>query len=320
MEYSIVIRTVGKAGEKYQRLLDSIKNLTLQPKEIIVVLPEGYALPPEKLGYEKFVFSKRGMLEQRIYGGEIAESEYLLFLDDDVEFEPDFIQKMVKPIEEGLCHVTFPPQLWMLPPKKGMRKWVPAITASAVPTVFNKDHYTKILKSGGWSYNHYDESKMTGYLKAESAAGICCFCKKQDFLEINFREDKWLEDTDYALYDDQVMFYKFHLYGFNIFCVTEAKFTHLDAGSSSPERAVKAAFANSRNKTIVWYLYVLKQQKNAWGRLCARIAFTYSMTTLRFFNFLSSFRNKNKKAEARAFKAGYKDGKKYIKNLKKKNK
>jgi glucan-binding YG repeat protein len=152
----------------------------------------------------------------------------------------------------------------MLPPKKGVRKWIPAITACAVPTVFNKDHYTKILKSGGWSYNHYDESKMTGYLKAESAAGICCLCKKEDFLAINFREDKWLEDTDYALYDDQVMFYKFHLQGFNIFCVTEAQFTHLDAGSSSPERAVKAAFANSRNKVIFWYLYILKMQKNAW--------------------------------------------------------
>ena len=320
MEYSIVIRTVGKAGEKYQRLLDSIKNLTMQPKEVVVVLPEGYELPPEKLGWEKFIYSKRGMLEQRIYGGEVAEGEYLLFLDDDVEFEPDFIQKMYKPIEECLCHVTFPPQLWMLPPKKGMRKWIPAITASAVPTVFNKDHYTKILKSGGWSYNHYDESKMTGYLKAESAAGICCFCKKQEFLDINFREDKWLEDTDYALYDDQVMFYKFHLMGFNIFCVTEAKFTHLDAGSSSPERAVKAAFANSRNKVIFWYLYVLKEQKNAWGRFCARVALKYSMTTLRLFNFLSSFRNKTKKEEARAFKKGYIDGKKYIKNLAKGNK
>ena len=31
MEYSIVIRTVGKAGEKYQKLLDSIKKLNVQP-------------------------------------------------------------------------------------------------------------------------------------------------------------------------------------------------------------------------------------------------------------------------------------------------
>lgn len=320
MDYSIVIRTVGKAGVMYQKLLDSIDKLTFPPKEVIVVLPEGYDLPPERLGYETFIFSRRGMLEQRIYGAELATGEYLLLLDDDVEFEPDFIQKMVKPIEEGLCCVTFPPQLWMLPPKKGIRKFIPAITASAVPTIFHKDHYTKILKSGGWSYNHYDESKMKGYLKAESAAGICCFCKRQDFLDINFREDMWLEDTGYALYDDQVMFYKFHLKGFNIFCVTEAKFTHLDAGSSSPERAVKAAFANSRNKTIFWYLYVYKQQKNWWDKFYAKVAFAYSMTTLRLINWFSSFRNKAKKEENKAFSAGYKDGKQYIKNLKKQSK
>ena len=103
-------------------------------------------------------------------------------------------------------------------------------------------------------------------------------------------------------------------------CVTEAKFTHLDAGASSPERAVKASYANSRNKTIFWYLYVYKQQKNAWGRFCAKVAFTYSMTMIRFINWLISFRNKAKKEENKAFSAGYKDGKQYIKNLKKQGK
>ena len=45
IDYAIVIRTIGKAGEKYLKLLESIKKLVPQPQEIIVVLPEGYGKP-----------------------------------------------------------------------------------------------------------------------------------------------------------------------------------------------------------------------------------------------------------------------------------
>ena len=140
-KYSIVIRTLGKAGEKYQATLDSIRNLTLQPKEILVVLPEGYAFPEEKIGTEQFVFSKKGMLQQRLYGAEQTTTEYILFLDDDVSFEPSFAEKMIEPILLGMCDVTIPPQFSMLPPERGIRKLVPALTLSAVPTVFNKNMY-----------------------------------------------------------------------------------------------------------------------------------------------------------------------------------
>lgn len=101
MEYSIVIRTVGKAGEKYQKLLDSIKKLNVQPAEVLVVLPKGYEKPKERLGDEKFVYSEKGMVQQRIAGGRLAKGEYLLFLDDDVEFEGDFIEQISKPLREG---------------------------------------------------------------------------------------------------------------------------------------------------------------------------------------------------------------------------
>ena len=36
MEYSVVIRTLGTAGEKYQKLLNSLKNQTVLPKKILV--------------------------------------------------------------------------------------------------------------------------------------------------------------------------------------------------------------------------------------------------------------------------------------------
>ena len=33
IDYSIIIRTTGQAGEKYQKLLNSIEKLTVQDKE-----------------------------------------------------------------------------------------------------------------------------------------------------------------------------------------------------------------------------------------------------------------------------------------------
>ena len=38
--YSIAIRTLGRAGEKYQKLLDSIAECNRQPEKVIVVIPE----------------------------------------------------------------------------------------------------------------------------------------------------------------------------------------------------------------------------------------------------------------------------------------
>ena len=60
MGYSIVIRTLGKAGEKYQTMLQCIDKLNDKPDEVLVVIPQGYDLPNERLGYEKFVRSEKG--------------------------------------------------------------------------------------------------------------------------------------------------------------------------------------------------------------------------------------------------------------------
>ena len=65
LDYSVIIRTTGKAGEKYARLLKSIENLNPQPKEIIVVLPEGYTPPKESLVKEKIYYCPKGMVNQR---------------------------------------------------------------------------------------------------------------------------------------------------------------------------------------------------------------------------------------------------------------
>ena len=72
LEYSAVIRTLGLAGDKYMRLLKSLDTQTIKPKEILVVLAEGYDLPPERLGYERYIYSKKGIVSQRSLGAIVA--------------------------------------------------------------------------------------------------------------------------------------------------------------------------------------------------------------------------------------------------------
>ncbi len=58
LSYSVVIRTLGNTGLKYKALLDSIAKQTIQPEEIIVVIPEGYELD-YSLGNERVVRCKK---------------------------------------------------------------------------------------------------------------------------------------------------------------------------------------------------------------------------------------------------------------------
>lgn len=94
-DYSVTIRTLGTAGEKYQRTLDSIASQTVPPKEIIIVLAEGCSLPPEQLGYEKFIYAPKGMVSQRTAGFDACTSDLLLALDDDVEFDSNFVAMLI---------------------------------------------------------------------------------------------------------------------------------------------------------------------------------------------------------------------------------
>ena len=64
-EYTAVIRTLGTAGEKYQQLLDSLQAQTIAPQAIIVYIAEGYPLPKETIGIERYVYVKKGMVAQR---------------------------------------------------------------------------------------------------------------------------------------------------------------------------------------------------------------------------------------------------------------
>lgn len=84
VSYSVVIRTLGNGGEKYKRLLESIKSQTIQPEQIIVAIPEGYSLD-FSLGSESILRATKGMVSQRAEGILSARSRNILVVYDDIE-------------------------------------------------------------------------------------------------------------------------------------------------------------------------------------------------------------------------------------------
>lgn len=286
LEYSAVIRTLGLAGDKYMRLLRSLDNQTIKPKEILVVLAKGYNLPPEKIGYERYVFSKKGIVSQRSLGAIEAQSEYCLFLDDDLEFEPTMVERLFKPIQEGKCDITFPIIPEMVP-KTTVNTALSIASSSAIPMFGDKDgQYTKILCNGGWSYNeHIDFSKENLY-EAQTAPGACYLVKTSESRKIRFEEEKWLELTSFSLPDDQINFYKYYKLGYKIMGMSNIHILHLDGGGSNYARSLKATYSLAKHHVIFWHRFIFMPSDNFLFRFRSLICFLYWMTASNLLSLL----------------------------------
>lgn len=274
IDYSVIIRTLGTAGEKYQKLLTSIDRLEPRPKEVIVVLPEGYRLPEQRLGYERFCFSKKGMIAQRMHGLYECSTELALFCDDDVEFEKDFVKYLYEPIAQGKAELSVGPLLSFLVPR-GIKTVASILSAGSYPTVFHKDQYITMHRSGAWSYNRNLDFRQNRFYPTDSAAWTCFFCLVEAMKKIRLSEETWIERYNYAALDDQVMFYKAKLRGLRTVTASKAVYIHNDAKSSQSETRKEAMFAGAFNQVVFWHRFIYNMQKNTVTRLLTRCAWVY---------------------------------------------
>lgn len=309
LDYSVIIRTTGKAGAKYQALLDSIAGLDPQPKEVIVVLPEGYALPSERLGWETFCFCPKGMVIQRLHGIAMCKTKYALISDDDIAFGSDFVRKLVKPLETGRYGISAGP----LPeffPAPGMGAMIDAFTGSALPTVFHRERYNTVLKTTGYSYNrHLEPGKL---YETQSAPWTCFFADVQKLRSIRFEDELWLDKNGYSAHDDTAMFYKAWLRGVMPVVVADASYRHMDARTSTTGNP-KAAFAGGFNKVVFWHRFIYSQCKNPVEKLWARICIGYQLLARYGFDLFRRFR-RGAKNQAPTFQMGARSGWQWIRS------
>lgn len=279
-EYTVAIRTLGKAGEKYQRLLKSLVSQTIKPKAIYVYIAEGYAIPKETIGIERYIYVKKGMVAQRALPYSEIETEYILFLDDDCWLPDNAMEIMFHALHAYHADVVSP-DVFPNDKRSFIGKLMMTLSGRMVGRRDDGIWAYRVMRNSGYSYNI---SPKQDIYYSQTNAGVCFLCKKQDFLKINFQEESWLDEMSYALGDDQTMFYKMYEYGLKILTLFHSGIKHLDAGTSmmSVDKERTMIYCDFRFKTIFWHRFIFLPDKRLssrlWSILCLCYTFMFSLT------------------------------------------
>ena len=310
MNYSVIIRTLGKAGEAYQKTLDSIRAQTIAPESIFVYIAEGFAIPSETIGIEQYIYVPKGMVAQRALQYAEVKTEYCLFLDDDVYLPDNAVEKMYKEMTNQTAQVispcTFENHKVSIVSKLRL-----SFLGKEVCRLRRDNRWAfKVLRTSGFSYNNNPNKPV---YESQTNAGPCFFCRKEDFLSIKYDEELWLDKTYYALPDDQVMFYKMYKLGLKILTTYDTGIIHLDAGSTigtTNEKVQRVIFSEYRNKLIFWHRFIYLPETRvilrAWSILC--ILYSYLLQALKSIAYIICGR----RGESMAFWNGLRAGLTFI--------
>lgn len=281
MEYSVAIRTLGCAGIKYQRLLNSLKNQTLPPKAIYIYIAKGYPLPSETIGIERYVYVDKGMVAQRALQYSEIETEYILFLDDDLEFPPDTISKMYEHLRSADADIVSPD---ILPNHN--RPFLTRITMTLSGRMFGRRYDEtwgyKVMGNAGYSYNLFPKKEW--YI-SQTNAGACFLCKKDVFLSIQYDDERWLDAMPYAMGDDQVMYYKMFCCGYKQITWYNHNILHLDGGNNMSQTKERSRVESDMYfKIIFWYRFIFQPERKGVTKIFISSIFIYTI----FFSLVSS--------------------------------
>ena len=273
-DYTVCIRTLGRAGEMYRRELVSLRRQTLQPRDIIVYIAEGYELPAERTVAERYIYVPKGMVAQRALDYKEVATEWILLLDDDMELAPDSVERLFDQLEaEGgdvIGADVFPNS------NRGkMSELMMTLTGRMRGRKDDGRWANRLMSTGGFSYLR---SHSKAAYRSELNSGNCLLIRKTALLAINFAEELWLDQMPYAMGDDQVMSYKLHLAGFRQLTSFDCGVRHLDAGSTMTDldRTTTRLYCDARFKRVFYDRFMLRPERSLWRRMAYRLGFNYA--------------------------------------------
>ena len=324
--YSIVIRTLGNTGEKYLQMLHAIERQSIKPLEIVVVIPDGYDLD-HSLGNERIVRSKKGMVTQRAVGIIEAKGDYLLLLDDDLDFPSDFAEKLHNYlIEESLdCVLAF-------------GEWNPErVSENVSGDITRNQKITFRIKQlrGAFTGQYYYSQRKSVFFDTiistgghrtyvnnptglcQTGSGGCCFIRSAKAKEVHLHDELWLDQlriSSYAAYEDAVFYYKLYLQGGRIAYTQETDFTHLDAAAGRPAKSRLESkrirlYTIARNRTIFWHRHIWSNHRS----LHTLLGGIYGMVNYALYNIAANIHPKYWPAIG-AMMQGYHDAFRFIRS------
>lgn len=279
MKYTVAIRTLGKAGNKYQQLLNSLASQTIPPTAIYVYIAKGYAIPKETIGIEQYVYVDKGMVAQRALPFDEINSEYILLLDDDLYLPSDFVARMFEALETYHADVVSA-DIFPNSERPFLSRMLMLISGRMMARSDDGYWGYKVMRNGGYSYNINPRKNV--YF-SQTNAGATVLCKKQTYLQACFDDELWLDKMPYALGEDQVLFYKMFLQGRKVLTLFHSGIEHLDGGNTlqTREKERTRIYCDFRFKTIFWHRFIYLPEKSwllrQWDKLCIGYAFGFGL-------------------------------------------
>ena len=265
-EYCVAIRTLGKAGDKFVKMITSLKSQTHPPKAIFVYLAEGYTRPAQ-IADEIYITCPKGMVRQRAQRYEEIDTDYILFCDDDVYFQPDSVQKLFEALSSRNADCVAPKVF--LHHKGSLKTIIPqALYTLALPSLFGK-YAVRIRPSSRFSYALKPKSVMP----TQSFAGPCFLSKKDAFLSIRFEEECWLDRFPYSMGDDQMLAYKMYIAGYSLLMHFASGIIHQDAKTSHVKKDDAYHLNIAFIRYVLWYRSVYQTRGSVLSKGLSVLAF-----------------------------------------------
>ena len=278
MTYSIAIRTLGTAGEKFHKELESLYAQTVPPERVVIYIAEGNEQPNLTVGKEEYLWVPKGMMSQRALPYDEITSDCILMLDDDVQLAPDSAEKMLRAMVEynADCVGADVFQNHRMPLKT---KVYAALTNLVFPRWSRKWAF-KIRRNGSFSYNARPKSN---FYWSQSCGGPAMLWRKEALLKIHLEDERWLDKLGFAYGDDQLETYKLHANTGRLGVLYDAGITNLDAQSSSGSfrKSAEHIYIRTKASLMTWWRMCYKNGKDtACSRALASIAFGFKSAWL----------------------------------------
>lgn len=308
MSYSVAIRTLGTSSVLLQEL-ESLNCQTVKPDKILIFIAEGYDRPSYTVGIEEYRWVPKGMVQQRALKYEEIDSEYILFLDDDVVLAPNSAKLLIDAIKINSADCigadTF---------KNHEMNCFKKIYVGVSNLVFprpNDGWAFKIHRNGSFSYNN---NPNIGFYLSQSCAGPAWLCKKDVFLSLHFEDELWLDKFDFSFGDDALETYKIYKNGFKLGVYYNCGIKNLDAKSSSStfQKNARKFYVRSFASFVLWWrmIYDLKDS-SCWSRFITVLLFVIKTLWLFMINIIAAFFLRKLKIPYYYVK-GLKDGWNYV--------
>jgi glycosyltransferase involved in cell wall biosynthesis len=179
----VVISSLNRAGVLHETV-KSLQKQTIAPAAVILSLCDPASVLPEtaQLPLVRVVLGGQGLTKQRNRGAQItpAGTQYVLFLDDDTELAPEFLESMEELLEQH-----------------------PEIVVASGVSAADGLRLGRALTRKEAEVAARDHPSENGTEPAEGAYGCNMFVRKSILEKVRFDEslplEGWLEDYDFSV-------------------------------------------------------------------------------------------------------------------------